>query len=281
MKTLLEILNLSSDYLNKTGIESPRREAEILLSDYFSMNRTEIYLNFDRPLEEKEIVDLRERVKRRGAKEPSAYIHGSVSFFGLNLSLNPSVLIPRQETEILVDLIVKDLKKKEMKGKTFLDLCCGSGCVGLAIKKHLPELEVILSDISPEAILVAKENALKNQVEVHFLQGDLLEPLKGRKVDFIACNPPYISEEEFTLLSPEVSLFEPKTALVSGSSGLEFYSRLEKEIPKVLEPSGKIWFEIGATQGKAVLDLFSGQNWKNVACLKDWAGHDRFVTVLF
>lgn len=279
MITLLEVLVDASDAFAKAGIESSRREAEILLGDFLSMSRTDLYLNFDRPIEYSEMEAFHQRLVRRKGMEPSAYIHGSLQFYGLTLNVNRSVLIPRQETEILVDTIVKDLQKIDLEGKTFLDLCAGSGCIGLAIKRSFPHLHVILSDLSESALAVAKENARSQKLDVTFLQGDLLNPLKGHTIDFIACNPPYISEEEYENLSPEVSGFEPKTALLGGKTGLEFYIRLEKEMPHVLSSSGKVWLEIGCSQGKAVLDLFSAEIWKNVTCHKDWAGHDRFILV--
>lgn len=279
MKTLLQTLVASTDALKKAGIESCRREAEILMGDFLSMSRTDLYLNFERPFDEAEIKEMEKRLGRRIANEPSAYIQGSVDFYDLTLKVTPAVLIPRQETEILVDRIIKDLKKQDITGKTFLDLCSGSGCIGLSIKYAFPSLNVILSDVSEAALAVARESAEMNNIDVTFLQGDLLEPLQDRKVDFIACNPPYVSEGEFKVLDPEVSLFEPKVALVGGETGLEFYVRLAQEIPNVLNSPGKIWLEIGNSQGKAVLDLFSGKNWKTSACLQDFAGHDRFILV--
>jgi release factor glutamine methyltransferase len=273
------MLASSSGALAEAGIQAPRREAEILFGDFLAMSRTDLYLNFDRPLEEGEIEELQKRLVRRIEMEPSAYIHGSVQFYNLTLKVNPSVLIPRQETEILVDMIIKDLQKRELEGKTFLDLCTGSGCIGLSIKKALPHLQVILSDISEASLDVAKENASIHQLDVTFLKGDLLHPLKDQKIDFIACNPPYVSESEYELLSPEVSLFEPKLALVGGKTGLEFYIRLEQEMPKILRSFGKVWLEIGNSLKKGVLDLFSKKIWKNVACLEDWAGLDRFILV--
>jgi release factor glutamine methyltransferase len=279
MKTLLQVLAGSSDTLSKAGIDASRREAEILLGDFLSMSRTDLYLNFERPLETAEVEEFAKRIARRVEMEPTAYIHGSVSFYDLTLKVNPSVLIPRMETEILVDRIVKDLKTIDLEGKIFLDLCTGSGCIGLAVKSCFPKLHVILSDLSEHSLAVAKENGAAHKLDVEFLQGDLLDPLKGQKVDFIACNPPYVSEAEYCHLSPEVSRFEPKTALIGGETGIEFYVRLEREIPHVLCSPGKVWFEIGNEQGKAVLELFSGGSWKNGACFKDWAGHDRFILV--
>lgn len=273
MKTLLEILKLSSDFLAQNGIEESRREAENLFADALGLKRMELYLNFEKPLTDHELRDLRSRLKRRAAKEPAQYIQGSVEFYGCQISINSAVLIPRQETEILADIIAQDLVKQDLKGKSLLDLCTGSGCLGLALKKRFPELETFLSDISEAALSVAKQNGSQNNLQVTFLQGDLLAPLT-QKVDFIVCNPPYIAQSEYEQISPEVRDFEPRQALLAGTTGLEIYQRLQKELPSHLHPQGKVWLEIGASQGAAVCSLFA--DWK-VQLQKDWAGHDRFV----
>lgn len=281
MKTLLEIVKLCEEFLAKQGISSPKREAELLVSGALHISRLDLYVNFERPLTEEELELIRARLKRRGQGEPLPYIEGSLEFYRCNLTVNSSVLIPRQETEVLVDKIVKELKFLDLKGKRFLDLCTGSGCIGLAIKKEFPDLEVILSDISDEALRVAQENAKRNQLQVRLLHGDFFAPLKLERVDFIACNPPYISEEEYLKLSPEVSRFEPTLALKGGDDGLKFYKKLKEELPRHLYPQGKVWLEIGAAQGQAVSALFSGPIWKKVLLEKDWSGHDRFISLEF
>lgn len=279
MKSLLEILNLSIDYLEKQGIEASRRSAEEVISDALGLSRLDLYLHHEKPLNEEELRKVREAVSRRSKGEPAAYIKGSVEFYGCQIHVDPAVLIPRQETEILADKIVKELKIKEVRGKKFLDLCCGSGCLGLAIKKAFPELEVILSDSSEQALHVAQENSRQNGIQVHFLLGDLCKPLKKERFDFVVCNPPYISQDEMDLLSREVVAFEPKQALFGGPDGLDFYRRLKEELPLHLNPGGKVWLEIGASQGKRVMELFSGPIWKKVELEKDWSLHDRFISL--
>lgn len=276
MKTLLDVLKLSTHYLNEKKIINARRQAEDLLCDALGVSRLQLYLDFERPLDDRELTLCRERLLRCGKKEPLAYIHGQTEFYGAIIRVTPAVLIPRQETEILVDLIARQLEGLDLKGKVLLDLCCGSGCIGIALKKKLPDLHVVLSDCSFEALEVAKDNAQKNLVEVEMLQGDLLEPFSHRKADFIVCNPPYISEGEYPELDDSVRLFEPKLALVAGESGLEYYERLAKELPLHLNASAKVWFEIGYRQGHAVNALFSGDIWKEQKVQSDWSGHDRF-----
>lgn len=276
MKTLLEILTLSTHYLQQHGIQNPRRQAEDLISDALGMQRLNLYLEFDRPLTESELEICRQRLTRRSKGEPLQYIQGDVEFYGCKIFLNKDVLIPRQETEILVDLIVKDLEKEDLIGKSLWDLCCGSGCIGIALKKRFPLLKVVLSDISIKALELAKKNAKENQIDVQFLHGNLLEPFLGKKTDYLVCNPPYIAEEEFSTLEAEVRHFEPKQALVSGSTGLEIYSHLATDLKKYLTPLAKVWFEIGSTQGSAMYELFPSDQWRTCEVKNDWSGKNRF-----
>lgn len=276
MKTLLEILTLSTDYLQQYDIHHARRQAEELLSDALGMQRIKLYQEFDRPLSESELTRCRHYLLRRGKGEPLQYIKGEIDFYNCKLFLDKSVLIPRQETEILVDILVKRLEKEELSGKCLWDVCCGSGCIGIALKKKFPSLKVFASDISEEALLVAKKNAEENQVEIQFYRGDLLTPFIGCRTHYFVCNPPYISESEFSGLEREVRDFEPRQALVSGATGLEMYQRLANELKFYLQSSAEAWFEIGNTQGAAVYDIFQKAGWKSCEVRKDWSGNDRF-----
>lgn len=276
MKTVLEVLNLSTEFLTKKGIINARRQAEDLLSSALNISRLQLYTEFDRPLSEKELELCRNYVTRRGQREPSGYIHGEVEFYNGTFYIDKNVLIPRQETELLVDRIVKDLEKIDRKGKRFVDLCSGSGCIGISVKKQFPDLAVTLSDLSKEALAVAKKNADRNGVDVQFLQGDLLAPLTDIEIDFLACNPPYISELEFELLEPEVRKFEPSIALLAGASGIEFYQRLASDLKNHLTPHAKVWMELGTGQGPAVVNFFKNAGFPHCHYEKDFAGHDRF-----
>ena len=198
MKTLLEVVTLAADYLGKKAIEQPRRQAEELVADALNIKRLQLYTDFDRPLNEEELERCRQWLQRRGKGEPLAYIHGLVDFYHCRFEITPAVLIPRQETEILTDKIAKRLEKENLEGKALWDLCCGSGCIGISISKQFPLLRVELADISPEAAAVAKNNAALNSVEVAVREGDLLAPFAGQKADFIVCNPPYVTEEEYS-----------------------------------------------------------------------------------
>ncbi len=276
MRSLIEVLNLCADFLKEKGIRNYRREAQDLLSDALNLSRVQLYLEHDRPLTDDELTLLRGRLQRRAKGEPGAYIHGSVKFLKESIQVTPSVLIPRQETEILTDKVLKSLAKDLLTGKILWDVCCGSGCIGIAIKKAFPALQVFSSDISSEALEVARTNGRENKVDIEFLQGDLLTPFHGLKADYIVCNPPYVSEQEWKNLEMEVKDHEPFLALVSGPTGLEFYQRLSQDLEHYLNPEGKVWFEMGMAQAESIKSLFHRPPWKNIEHETDWAGRDRF-----
>lgn len=279
MHTILEVLRLSTEYLQGKNIQNPRRQAEELIGEVLNVGRMGIYLEFDRPLNEEEVNKCRTWLKRRGQGEPLQYIKGEVDFLGCRIKVTPDVLIPRQETEILADKIIKEASASPKTIQTAWDICCGSGCIGIAMKKHLPLLDVSLSDLSPQALAVAKENAKQNQVDVTLFEGDLLAPFAGQKSDLIVCNPPYIAAKEITSLEKEVSGFEPKLALIGGETGLEFYIRLAHDLPGHLNAGGKVWLEIGDGQGAELKKIFSSPRWKSAQIELDWAGRERFFSL--
>ena len=276
MITLIEIIKRSADYLAQRGIESPRPAAEEVIADALGMKRLDLYLQFERPLNENELPILRTAIARRAKHEPTAYIAGRVTFAGIQIKVNQSVLIPRPETEIMVETIAQTLQGLPLEDKILWDMCCGSGCIGLSIKARFPQLPVFLSDMSPTALKAAQRNAKDNAIEdVQFKEGDLFAPFVNEKCDFFVCNPPYVTEEEFTQLSPEVRDWEPKTALVSGPTGLEYYARIAAQLRTHLKPGGLAWLEMGTGQGLSVHALFEAQGWQ-CQIKPDWSGHDRF-----
>ncbi|MCB1106506.1 MAG: peptide chain release factor N(5)-glutamine methyltransferase [Chlamydiia bacterium] len=270
MHNIRELVELSTNYLEKKKVKEPRREAEELLAFLLNRKRLELYFDYDAPLEEKEVARYREWIRRKGEREPLPYITGEVSFLGLKLKVTPDTLIPRQETEILADKILKALPEKPC---TIWDLCTGNGCLGLSIKDQRGDCTVKLSDLSKKALSVARENAASSALSVEILEGDLCAPFQGQKADVVICNPPYISPEDYLHLEEEVRLYEPKEALVGG---LDFYKRLSLELPPFLNPGAKLFFEIGTGQGEGVDSLFHQSHWKQKRCEKDWGGHDRF-----
>lgn len=274
-KTLGEIVRLSYDFMQSKNAKVGRHELEECIAGTLGFKRLDIYLNFDKPLNEDELSRIREKVKRLASNEPLQYIEGEVSFYACKIRVDKRVLIPRPETELLVDKIVKTLKVQDLHTRVLWDICTGSGCIGIAIKKALPALDVSLSDISKESLELARENANANDAQVSIVQGDLFLPFQGKMADFIVCNPPYVSKKEYEMLDPHVKDFEPELALVGGESGLEYYERLARDAKRFMVPSGLGFLEIGAGQGNSVIKIFS--SYSNVSCIKDLAGLDRFV----
>lgn len=274
MKSVSEVLQLSANFLESKKIDRSRRMAEDLLAHVLKCKRIDLYLQYDRPLVENELALMREFVKRAAANEPIDYLIGEVDFFNCKISVDKRVLIPRPETEILVDLIVKKIDSS--RGTVLWDICTGSGCIGISLKKKLPQLQVSLSDLSPEALRLASQNSQKNQVELEICQGDLLEPFRGRKADFIVCNPPYVQLSEYFLLDASVRDFEPRGALVGGERGTEFYERLERELPQFLNRGASVFFEIGSGQGASLKKIFSSPVWTSRELHFDWSGKERF-----
>ncbi len=225
---------------------------------FLGKKRLELYMYL-----EEEVPDG--LINRLRAGEPSAYIIGYVDFFGARIGVDRRVLIPRPETEELMTLI------KNPKGRV-LDLCCGSGAIGISLKKKYPALDVTLADVSSDALDVAKQNALDNQVDVHFVQSDFLESVK-ETFDIILCNPPYVTESEWEEIATKEH--EPRLAFVGG---LDFYHKLRKQAASFLNEKGLLYLEIGASQGADVLALFAPYS---RSLMKDLAGRDRFLLVFY
>lgn len=276
MRTLEQLLRYSRRRLEAKRIERSRQTAEDILSEALRLPRIDLYLNFDRLIDAGELRICLRLLERKLTGEPMGYLYRRVDFFQCSLEINPSVLIPRQETEILLQKICSMLRSRKLSGLEAWDLCCGSGCLGLGLKKRFPELNVTLSDLSEDCIALTQKNALKNELDVRCLQGDLLTPFASRKAHFVISNPPYIAEGEYASLQASVRDFEPKLALVSGPTGLEIYKRLEKNLPDYLHDGALLFFEIGATQASAMVEIFSKPHFKEITIAKDWAGHDRF-----
>lgn len=276
MKIVREFIKEATERFSNLHFFQPRRQSEELLCDLLNCSRLQLYTQLDYPLTVQELAKAENWLQRRMRGEPLAYIYGKVNFYGCLIEVNSSVLIPRQETEILVDKVVQSLKNQNLQGKIFVDLCCGSGCIGIAVKKQFPDLTVYLSDISTEAIELAKKNGALNQLEFFYLTGNLLEPFHGLKFDYLVCNPPYISKKEYDDLDKEVKDFEPSIALIGGETGLEFYQRLSQELPYYLNSKSQVWMEIGYAQGGDVKKIFNSHNWIKKTVENDWAGHDRF-----
>ncbi len=282
---ILEVIQKTTPYFEKQGIESPRLTIELLLAHLLKKKRMELYLEFERELDEGTLVKLREMVKRRVAGEPLQYITGEVEFCGLKLHVDKRVLIPRPETELLVEAVLKRLVANGAPSgralpTTIVDVGTGSGCVAIALAKKLPGAEITALDVSPEALEVACGNGKLHQIEkrIRFLESDLLQAIPDSfVVDAIVSNPPYIADGELAKLPREVRDFEPVRALAAGEDGLKVIRRLVMNAKRILSPSGFMALEIGAGQRAAVEEIFGQEGHAVVEVVKDLEGHERVI----
>jgi release factor glutamine methyltransferase len=275
--TILGVLNWTAQYFAEKKIASPRLDAEVLLAHVLGGDRVGLYVRFEQPLERDELDAFKELVRRRAAGEPVAYITGTKEFWSLPLRVDPRVLIPRPETELVVDVIL-ELTRDAPPGLA-CDVGTGSGAIALALKRERPEWTVIATDISAPALQVARENAARLAIDVEFLEGDMLRPLAGRgPFDVIASNPPYVAEAELATLMREVSEHEPRAALTPGGDGLAAIRELIAGAPGLLQPGGALVVEIGFQQGAAARSLVAASGaFAPPALRRDHAGLDRVL----
>lgn len=273
------ILNWTRQYFGEKGVENPRLDAEVLLSHILGRDRLYLYVHFDQPLEGGELAAFRAAVKKRAMRLPVAYITGVKEFMGLDFKVTPAVLIPRPDTEILVETALKRLATFD--SPKLLDIGTGSGAICISMLVNLPSAKAVTVDISPEAILVAKENGEKHGVakRLTFCQGDLFHPVVGQVFTAILSNPPYIPEVDMTTLTPEVRQ-EPDLALVGGKDGLDFYRRIIHEGANYLAPGGFIAMEVGIGQAQEVAKLAGESGFFAVSeIVKDYGGIERVVVL--
>lgn len=245
--TLLDLVKRSGDWLVGKGLANGRREAEWIFAEALGLTRLDLYTRFDMPLDPAEVERLRGLVARRGKREPLAYVLGNQDFHGLRLSVGPAVLVPRPETEELVDLVLASLPDAPA---AVLDVGTGSGAIALALKHLRPALAVQARDVSPEALAVAQGNAQRLGLEVVFSQGHLAQGLSGPFAAVVA-NLPYIAEDERALCDPELAC-EPALALFPGGDGLGLIRELIADAPRLLAPGGALWLEHGFRQAAAI-----------------------------
>ncbi|SPN73280.1 Release factor glutamine methyltransferase,N5-glutamine S-adenosyl-L-methionine-dependent methyltransferase,Methylase of polypeptide chain release factors,protein-(glutamine-N5) methyltransferase, release factor-specific,Methyltransferase small domain [Chlamydia serpentis] len=258
-------------YLDYYGVPLSHSEALYILMDLLGLSsRAKLLDLFE--INASMLHEYQNRLVIRARRYPTAYLHGKTNFLGLTLNVDSRVLIPRAETELLAEYIIKYLMLHS-EIQTFYDICCGSGCLGLAIKKYCPHVDVVLSDICPKAIAVAKINAESHGLDVKILLGDLFAPYDS-PADAFVCNPPYLSFNEIIRTDPEVRCYEPWKALIGGPTGLEFYERIAQELFKILIPKGVGWLEIGYNQGKSVQNIFLKKGIGG-RIYQDLSGHDR------
>ncbi len=290
-ETVKETLISGTATLKEAGIEAPELETEFLLTYLLDIKRHELFLNPDRLLTEEQSELFRSHIARRRTKEPSQYITGMTEFMGLPIKVNASTLIPRPETELIVEEVLKISEQESHHAVPYrpciLDLCTGSGCIAVAIAVQLPGSRIIATDISQEALVVAKENAESNNVSkrIELLRGDLFTALGKKRppegFDFILSNPPYIVTDELTGLQNEVVEHEPVTALNGGTDGLDFIRRIITEAPCYLKPGGRLIMEIGYDQSDSVTALLKSiDRFADFTIKKDLSGIERMVVAI-
>ena len=295
--TVLEAIQKSADFLGKKNVGSPRLQTELLLAHLLKMPRMNLYLNFERVLTAQETDGFRELIKRRGRREPLQHIVGSTSFCGYEIAVNRHALVPRPETEQLAESGWNFLATCHPSPVTALDFGTGTGCIAIALAAKCPGAKIVATDISAEALALARENAARNNVagRIEFLQGDGFVALQAvghassrsnssttgkmpvPPFDLIVSNPPYIPSAEIQTLQPEVRDFDPRSALDGGADGLDFYRKLAIEAKPFLSAGGKIMLEFGDGQAKAVRRIFEDEQWTVGAVKDDYSGRARIL----
>lgn len=272
--TLLRLLRWTTNFFDEKGIDNPRLDAELLLAHCLELDRVGLYLNYDRPLSADELDMIRPLVKRRGQREPLQYLVGSAEFWSLEFKVTPDVLIPRGDTEILVEEVLSHAAETG----SLLDVGTGSGAIVISLATELTAWQLTGFDISPQALHVARENVESHQLEqrIELVEGNLAE-LPQQQYDLIVSNPPYIARIEWDELMPEVRCFEPELALLAEEDGLICYRKLAMQAPQRLSPGGWLLVEIGCRQSIAVKELFSAAGLTNLFVRDDYSGQPRVV----
>lgn len=274
--TYREVLKWASSFLETSGKDGIA--AERLLMERQNWNRTDFVLHLNEEMPSDVKRQLLEDVAEHGGGRPIQHILGYEWFYGLKFKVTHNTLIPRPETEEIVDRFLKQTKiEKTLK---ILDIGTGTGAIAITIKKERPQYEVSATDLSAKALIVAKENADANRVAIRFMEGDLTQPVQSEKFDVILSNPPYIGEHEKDVMDQSVLDYEPSMALFAENNGLLIYQRLAEELPQLLLPNGQIYLEIGYQQGKSVQEIFEKVFPHAIVRIeKDLSGHDRMLFV--
>jgi len=267
------------------GIESPRLDAELILCDVLALTRTQLIIDYDRELEDPELVKLRAMIQRRRTREPMAYLRGHREFYGREFAVDRRVLVPRPDTETLIDVALKRTAERSL-GTRILDLCTGSGAIAITLAKERRTARVLGTDISEDALAVARQNARTlGAYNVGFVAADLFEGVgpvldragMRRRFELVVSNPPYIPSEEIATLMADVRDHEPRLALDGGADGLDFLKRIVDAAPDWLAPNGVLAMELGAGQAPAVMELFSARGFTDVRAERDLARIERVV----
>jgi release factor glutamine methyltransferase len=283
MRTLMEVVRLSAGYLGSHGSESPRLDAELLAAHALALRRLDLYLQYDHPLGDAELAAIRALVRRRGDGEPVAHITGRREFHGRAFRVSRDVLIPRPETETLVELALAWARSRpDGESLRVADVATGSGCIAVTLAAELPGAEVAASDVSSAALAVARTNLELHSLEhrVELLEGSWGEPLAGRQFDMIVSNPPYIARAQLAILARDVRDHEPVVALDGGPDGLDAYRGLLPSVAAVLAPDGWVALEVDIDAAEAVAALAAGALGEGTVTTihPDLSGRPRVVT---
>ncbi len=285
--TIRELMKSAIDHLQKNGFEDARLNVELLLAHTLKIPRIQLYLNFDKPLKSIEVDNFRKLYSRRLNYEPVQYIIGSANFMGLSFDVDTRVLIPRPETETLVEQAILHCQKiLDNRTINVLDIGTGSGNVAIAVAKYVKKAAIISVDISKEALEIAKLNAVKHKVEsrIEFIQADIFKSDEFRfdtKFDLLLSNPPYISIVEWEQLNREIKEYEPSFALTDGKDGLNFYRHISCVVADILNPEGAIIVEVGFGQADKVVDEFMRCGIQQLKIVRDLQGISRIVSGIY
>jgi release factor glutamine methyltransferase len=271
--TYREAIAFGEETLREADIADSKIDSWLLLAMAAKIDHTYYYIHIDEEMASETLHEFEVLIKKRAERVPLQYITGEQEFMGLPFTVNSNVLVPRQDTETLVEEALKVTRP----GMRVIDMCTGSGCVLISILKNVHGVTGAGYDISKQAIIVAKENAKKNEVSAVFERSNLFEDVPAEKVDVIVSNPPYIPSGEIPTLMPEVSEFEPRQALDGGEDGLDCYRRITSQCGEYLKPGGHIFLEIGCDQGNAVSAMLREAGYEEISVVKDLSGNDRVV----
>lgn len=278
--TVREVIQRSTEFLQRHGVDSPRLQAELLLAHLLKLPRLQLYLNHDRALTEAETAALRSLVQRRAKREPLQHLVGSTSFFGLELAVSPAALIPRPETETLAEQAIAALAKCASPTPHALDFGTGTGCLAITLVVKCPPARIHALDLSEAALSLARQNAARHGLteRLTFHLGDGFRALPADlRFDLVVSNPPYIPTPDLATLQPEVRDFDPRAALDGGADGLDFYRLLAREAPAWLNAGGGLFAEFGDGQEAALPGLFNDSGWRAIAIHRDLTGRPRVL----
>ncbi|MCD4830362.1 MAG: peptide chain release factor N(5)-glutamine methyltransferase [Anaerohalosphaeraceae bacterium] len=284
--TIKKLLDWMVDYFQAKAIDSARLSAEMLISSVLGMKRIELYMHFDKVVAPDKLARLRELVKRCIANEPVQYLVGSCEFYSMTIKISPDCLVPRPETELLVERAIEFLRN-HAPSQSVCDLCTGSGCVAIAIASGCKDAKIIATDICDKALAVAAENLARHDLQnrVELLCGDLFQPviaeLNGEPFALITVNPPYVTTSEMESLEDNVRKYEPALALHGGVEGLDIYCRIIAGVDPHLKSGGALIMEIGCAQGDAIKQMLKSTGiFKEIKVEKDFSNNDRIVTAI-